>query len=79
MANGKFELYQDKAGEYRFRLKASNGETIGSSEGYKAKASATNLSNLSLSCWRRFPSGRIRKPYSISPMVTRSSLSAVIA
>jgi len=42
MANGKFELYQDKAGEYRFRLKASNGETIGSSEGYKAKASATN-------------------------------------
>jgi uncharacterized protein YegP (UPF0339 family) len=42
MANGKFEMFQDKAGEYRFRLKASNGETIGASEGYKAKASATN-------------------------------------
>ena len=42
MAKGKFELYQDKAGEYRFRLKASNGETIGASEGYKAKASASN-------------------------------------
>ena len=42
MAKGKFELYQDKAGEYRFRLKASNGETIGASEGYKAKANATN-------------------------------------
>ncbi len=37
---GKFELYQDKAGEYRFRLKAGNGENIGASEGYKTKASA---------------------------------------
>ena len=36
----KYELYKDKAGEYRFRLKASNGEIIGKSEGYKAKASA---------------------------------------
>jgi uncharacterized protein YegP (UPF0339 family) len=25
---GKFELYTDKSGEYRFRLKAGNGETI---------------------------------------------------
>ncbi len=37
---GKFELYADKAGEFRFRLKAGNGENVGSSEGYKAKASA---------------------------------------
>ena len=36
----KFEVYLDKAGEYRFRLKARNGEIIGKSEGYKAKASA---------------------------------------
>ena len=36
---GKFECYKDKAGEIRFRLKAGNGETILSSEGYKAKAS----------------------------------------
>lgn len=36
----KFEIYQDRAGEYRFRFKASNGETMFSSEGYKAKASA---------------------------------------
>ena len=39
---GKFELYKDKAGEFRFRLKAGNGENIGASEGYKAKASAKN-------------------------------------
>ena len=38
----KFELYQDKAGEYRFRLKARNGEIIAVSEGYKAKASCLN-------------------------------------
>jgi uncharacterized protein YegP (UPF0339 family) len=36
----KFEVYKDKAGEFRFRFKASNGETMFSSEGYKAKASA---------------------------------------
>jgi uncharacterized protein YegP (UPF0339 family) len=37
---GKFELYADKAGEIRFRLKASNGQVILASEGYKSKASA---------------------------------------
>lgn len=36
----KFELYTDKAGEFRFRLKARNGEVIATSEGYKAKDSA---------------------------------------
>ncbi|MZR12192.1 DUF1508 domain-containing protein [Maritimibacter sp. DP07] len=39
---GKFELYTDKAGEYRFRLKAGNGEIILASEGYKQKSSAEN-------------------------------------
>ncbi len=38
----KFEMYTDKAGEYRFRLKAKNGEVIAVSEGYKAKASCEN-------------------------------------
>ncbi|EJB05609.1 hypothetical protein Rleg9DRAFT_4496 [Rhizobium leguminosarum bv. trifolii WSM597] len=36
----KFEVYKDKSGEFRFRFKASNGETMFLSEGYKAKASA---------------------------------------
>lgn len=39
---GKFECYKDKAGEYRFRLKAGNGETILSSEGYSSKSGCTN-------------------------------------
>lgn len=39
---GKFELYTDKAGETRFRLKAGNGQIILASEGYKQKASAEN-------------------------------------
>ncbi len=38
----KFELYQDKAGEYRFRLKATNGQIIATGEGYKAKPSCLN-------------------------------------
>ena len=38
----KFEIYVDKAGEYRFRLKATNGQIIAVSEGYKAKASCEN-------------------------------------
>ncbi len=38
----KFEVYTDKAGEYRFRLKARNGEIIAVSEGYKAKPSCLN-------------------------------------
>lgn len=38
----KFEMYQDKAGEYRFRLKARNGEIIAVSEGYAAKAGCKN-------------------------------------
>lgn len=38
----KFEVYADKAGEYRFRLKATNGQVIAVSEGYKAKASCLN-------------------------------------
>lgn len=35
----KFEVYTDKAGEYRFRLKATNGQIIAVGEGYKALAS----------------------------------------
>ena len=38
----KFEMYTDKAGEFRFRLKAKNGEVIATSEGYKAKTSCEN-------------------------------------
>ena len=38
----KFEMYLDKAGEYRFRLKATNGQVIATSEGYKAEASCVN-------------------------------------
>jgi uncharacterized protein len=36
----KFEVYKDKAGAFRFRFKASNGETMFASEGYTAKKSA---------------------------------------
>ena len=40
--NPKFEIYTDKAGEIRFRLKAKNGQIIGVSEGYKSMRSCKN-------------------------------------
>lgn len=39
---GSYELYVDRAGEYRFRLKARNGRTILASEGYTTRAAALN-------------------------------------
>lgn len=40
--NPKFEVYTDKAGEFRFRLKATNGQVIVVSEGYKTVANCLN-------------------------------------
>ena len=40
--NPKFEIYTDKAGETRFRLKAANGETILASEGYSSMSGCKN-------------------------------------
>jgi uncharacterized protein YegP (UPF0339 family) len=37
---GKFELYQDKADKWRFRLKAGNGEVIAVGEAYESKSAA---------------------------------------
>ena len=37
-----FEIYTDKAGETRFRLKAANGETILASEGYSSMSGCKN-------------------------------------
>jgi len=42
LTHPKFEMYQDKAGDYRFRLKARNGEIIAVSENYSAKAGCLN-------------------------------------
>lgn len=35
---GKFEVYKDRAGKHRFRLKAGNGEIILASQGYASSA-----------------------------------------
>ncbi|GLZ45785.1 UPF0339 protein [Actinomycetospora sp. NBRC 106375] len=37
---GKFEVYEDKAGKFRFRLKASNGQIVASGEAYETRAAA---------------------------------------
>ena len=38
----KFEIFKDKAGEFRFRLKAANGEIIASGEGYTTRKACLN-------------------------------------
>ncbi|MBQ3823809.1 MAG: YegP family protein [Clostridia bacterium] len=40
--NPKYEVYTDKKGEFRFRLKAKNGQIIATGEGYKTKKSCLN-------------------------------------
>ncbi len=40
--NPKFEIYKDKADEFRFRLKATNGQVIAVSEGYTTHANCVN-------------------------------------
>jgi uncharacterized protein len=42
MTHGKFEIFVDSSGEYRFRLKAPNGEIIAASQGYTTKANCEN-------------------------------------
>ena len=43
----RFEMYQDKANEYRWRLKAGNGQVVASSsEGYKAKSDCEHAAEL---------------------------------
>jgi hypothetical protein len=42
MAEPKFEWYKDKAGKFRFRLVAANGETIATSEAYSSKDGCVN-------------------------------------
>jgi hypothetical protein len=39
---GKFEIYNDKGGKFRFRLKAGNGEIIAVGEAYESTAAAKN-------------------------------------
>ena len=37
---GKFEVYEDKGGKHRFRLKASNGQVVAVGEAYETRAAA---------------------------------------
>jgi len=39
---GKFEVYQDKKGQFRFRLKAGNGQVIATGEAYTTKKACLN-------------------------------------
>ena len=38
----KFEVYKETGGQFRFRLKANNGQVIATGEGYKTRAGVMN-------------------------------------
>ena len=57
--NPKFEIYTDKAGEIRFRLKAKNGQIIATSEGYKSMKSC--LAGIA-SIQKNAPGAPVEKP-----------------
>ena len=42
VSNPKFELYQDRGGAFRFRLRSRNGQIIATSERYATKAACEN-------------------------------------
>lgn len=42
MKNPKFTIFKDKSGQFRFNLKAKNGQVILQSEAYKAKSGCKN-------------------------------------
>ncbi len=47
MRGYKFEIYKDRAGEWRWRLKAANGKKVGDSgEGYKRAATARRMARM---------------------------------
>lgn len=39
---GKFEVYEDRAGKFRFRLKASNGQVVATGEAYESRSAANS-------------------------------------
>ncbi|WP_163572571.1 YegP family protein [Fodinicola feengrottensis] len=39
---GKFEIYEDAAGKFRFRLKSSNGQIVATGEAYESHAAVVN-------------------------------------
>jgi uncharacterized protein YegP (UPF0339 family) len=67
----KFEIYKDKAGEFRVRFKY-NSEVMFSTEGYSSKASAQNA----IDSIKKNGPGLIDPAFSKSPLVVAGGLFA---
>ena len=77
----KYQVFLDKASEYRFRLTASNGQIIGASEGYETKDSCLNgikamqascdaeIEDLTVSQEAAPPEPMMKKPMAEEPMM----------
>lgn len=51
----KFEMYKDSNGQFRWRLKAGNGEIIASGEAYTSKTNCQNAVGLVMDTTRNTP------------------------
>jgi uncharacterized protein len=61
--NPKYQIYRDASGEFRFRLKAANGEIIAQGEGYESKEGCLNGIDVVRKCWN----AEIEDPYAKKP------------
>jgi len=61
--NPKYQIYKDASGEFRFRLKAANGEIIAQGEGYESKEGCLNGIDVVRKCWN----AEIEDPYAKKP------------
>ena len=71
--NPKYQIYKDASGDFRFRLKAANGETIAQGEGYESMESCLN----GIEVVRNSANASIEDPFS-SKAVPESKVEAKI-
>ena len=73
-----FEVYQDTKGEWRFRLKARNGEIIADSEGYKTRQGCLKgIASVQLNAGKaliEFVEGNEKSPHKVKEVKTKKQV-----
>ena len=72
----KYQVFMDKASEFRFRLTASNGQIIGASEGYETKEGCMNgIKAMQASCDAEIEDLFVAsKPVAAEPMMEETTV-----
>jgi uncharacterized protein YegP (UPF0339 family) len=71
--NPKYQIYKDASGEFRFRLKAANGEIIAQGEGYESKEGCLNGIDVLRKCWN----AEIEDPYAKKPTLQTPAIEKI--